>query len=119
MRKRFPDCESLIESKLILPEEVEHLKKIDEKNPHESTMMPILWAMKIVTNHAVHEKNENTSKLLLVGYLNQLQVGFDNFVTSHRKILNYAWANFPLAYTQVVHKTVYVYFLAALFRKVF
>jgi len=117
VRKRFPDCRSLIEAKLMLPEEVEQLKNIDEKNPHESTMIPILWAMKIVTNHAVHEKNESTSKLLLVGYLNQLQVGFDNYVTSHRKILNYAWANFPLAYTQVVHKTVYVYFLAALFSR--
>ena len=70
----------------------------------------------IVTNHAVHEKNEVTAKLLIVGYLNQLQVGFDNYVTNHRKILNYAWVNFPLAYTQVVHMTVYAYFFATLFR---
>ena len=70
----------------------------------------------IVTNHAVHEKNEVTAKLLMVGYLNQLQVGFDNYVTNHRKILNYAWVNFPLAYTQVVHMTVYAYFFATLFR---
>ena len=70
----------------------------------------------IVTNHAVHEKNKVTAKLLIVGYLNQLQVGFDNYVTNHRKILNYAWVNFPLAYTQVVHMTVYAYFFATLFR---
>ena len=43
----FPDYESLIKHKLLLPEEVDSLQKIDEKNPHESTMMPILWAMKI------------------------------------------------------------------------
>ena len=47
VKKRFPDYESLIEHKLLLPGEVDCLQKIDEKNPHESTMMPILWAMKI------------------------------------------------------------------------
>ena len=114
--KKFPDNDSLVQAKLLLPEEVDGFQKIVDENPHESTEVPILWAMKLVTTHAVHEKNYITARLLLVGYLNQLQVAFDNYVTYHRKILNYAWVNFPLAYAQVVHMTVYAFFFAALFR---
>ena len=119
VKERFPDYESLIESKLMLPNEVERLKKIDEKTPHESTMMPILWAKKMLTRHAVYEKNVITSKLLGVGYLSMIQPGLDEYLAGNRKVLNFSWANFPLAYTQVVIMTVYFYFLAALFRLVF
>ena len=77
VQNRFPDYESLIESKLMLPNEVERLKKIDEKTPHESTMMPILWAKKMITVHAVKndEKNIVTGKLLSYGYLSMIQPG--------------------------------------------
>ena len=77
VQNRFPDYESLIESKLMLPNEVERLKKIDEKTPHESTMMPILWAKKMITIHAVKndEKNIVTDKLLSYGYLSMIQPG--------------------------------------------
>ena len=119
VKERFPDYESLIESKLMLPNEVERLKKIDEKTPHESTMMPILWAKKMLTRHAINEKNVITSKLLGVGYLSMIQPGLDEYLAGNRKVLNFSWANFPLAYTQVVIMTVYFYFLAALFRLVF
>ena len=119
VKDRFPDYESLIESKLMLPNEVERLKKIDKKTPHESTMMPILWAKKMLTRHAVYEKNVITSKLLGVGYLSMIQPGLDEYLAGNRKVLNFSWANFPLAYTQVVIMTVYFYFLAALFRLVF
>ena len=34
---------------------------------------------------------------------------------ANRKVLNYGWVNFPLAYTQVAMISVYIYFLSALF----
>ena len=46
---RFPDYESLVVAKLMLPPEVERLEKIDLKTPHESTWTPILWATKLIT----------------------------------------------------------------------
>ena len=46
---RFPDYESLVIAKLMLPQEVERLEKIDLKTPHESTWTPILWATKLIT----------------------------------------------------------------------
>ena len=46
---RFPDYESLVIAKLMLPQEVERLEKIDIKTPHESTWTPILWATKLIT----------------------------------------------------------------------
>ena len=51
---------------------------------------------------------------------------YANFVTSfeyiedcNRKILNYGWVEFPLAYTQVATFSVYAYFFAALFGRQF
>ena len=34
---------------------------------------------------------------------------------SNRKILNYGWVNFPLAYVQVATLSVYLYLAASLF----
>ena len=44
-----------------------------------------------------------------------LQSSFDGLEQANRKILNYGWVNFPLAYVQVATISVYVYFIAALF----
>ena len=40
--------------------------------------------------------------------------GFDYIEATNRKILNYGWVNFPLAYTQVATLSVYAYELASL-----
>ena len=45
---RFPDYDSLVNAKLMLPQEVQRLEKIDHKTPHESTWTPILWALKLL-----------------------------------------------------------------------
>ncbi len=49
VQNRFPDLNSLVEAKLMLPHEVTRLEKADNKTPHESTWVPILWAMKLLT----------------------------------------------------------------------
>ena len=46
--ERFPDYESLVIAKLILPHEVERLKRTEKKTPHEMTWTPILVAMIIL-----------------------------------------------------------------------
>ena len=40
---------------------------------------------------------------------------FANIEAQNRKILNYGWINFPLAYVQVATMSVFLYFLVALF----
>ena len=47
--ERFPDYESLVKAKLMLPKEVKRLERTDQKTPHESTWAPILWAIKLLT----------------------------------------------------------------------
>ena len=44
---------------------------------------------------------------------------FEHIEDYNRKILNYGWVEFPLAYTQVATFSVYIYFGAALFGRQF
>ena len=46
--QRFPDYQSLIEARLMLPHEVERLIHADLRTPHESTWTPMLWALKLL-----------------------------------------------------------------------
>ena len=48
VQARFPDYESLINAKLMLPKEVERMKKCEKETPHEATWTPILWALKLL-----------------------------------------------------------------------
>ena len=108
---RFPDYNSLIDAKLILPHEVKMLENIDKKTPHESTWAPLLWAMRLVNKAFTQRKINIESSFVIYN----LQASFNEFESANRKVLNYGWVNFPLAYTQVVTFVVYFYFLAALF----
>ena len=107
---RFPDYDSLIKAKLMLPSEVRRLKKIDERTPHESTWAPILWAMKLLTLARMEKKITIEAPIFA-----NLQNSFDELEKANRKILNYGWVNFPLAYVQVATISVHLYFFAALF----
>ena len=40
--KRFPDFESLVDAKVLLPHELVRLNRLNEKTPHEITWLPIL-----------------------------------------------------------------------------
>ena len=52
--KRFPDDQSLIDAKLMLPNEVNKLNAIDNKNKNltvgeEVSWVPLMWATKLIT----------------------------------------------------------------------
>ena len=48
VKARFPDYESLVHAKLMLPIEVKRMKKAEIQTPHESTWTPALWALKLL-----------------------------------------------------------------------
>lgn len=114
VQQRFPSYESLVEAKLLLPHEVRRLHNVDDKTPHESSWTPLLWAMKLLTRARKEKKIEIEAPVL-----SNLQSTFQYIDTCNRKLLSYGWVNFPLAYTQVAHLAVFVYFGASLFSKQF
>ena len=110
VEKRFPDLDSLVEAKLLLPHEAEILKKIDEKSRHEATNIPLLWATRLLNKGFEEKKIKIESSFVIYN----LQGSFMEMEAKNRQILNYGWMNFPLAYTQVVTFAVYFYFFAKL-----
>ena len=109
VEERFPDEQSLVDANLMLPDEAEKLKKCSEKMLHETTWLPIMWALKLLSKARRDKKIEIEAPIF-----GQIQSKFEEIEILNRKILNYGWVNFPLAYTQVAHFSVYLYFLAAL-----
>ena len=114
MKNRFPDLDSLVAAKLLLPHEAERLERVDFRTPHESTWTPILWALKLVCR--ARAQGEVTIEPPV--YANFVSA-FEYIEDANRKILNYGWLEFPLAYTQVATFSVYAYFAAALFGRQF
>ena len=76
---RFPDYDSLVNAKLMLPQEVQRLEKIDHKTPHESTWTPILWATKMIT----HARNREKISIDPASYNNLLNC-FDKVESANR-----------------------------------
>ncbi len=110
VKNRFPDYESMIEAKLILPHEAERLRQNEVLTPHESTWTPILWALQLIQR----ARSENKITIEAPVY-SALVCSFDYIENCNRIILNYGWVNFPLAYTQVATISVFLYFLTSLF----
>ena len=77
---------------------------------HEMTWLPIMWALKLLSKARRDKKIEIEAPMFC-----QIQSRIEEIEKSNRKILNYGWVNFPLAYTQVAHFSVKFYFFAALF----
>ena len=68
---------------------------------------PILWAMKLLAR----AKQDGRIKIEPPSYAN-LQASFEQIESVNRKLLRYAWVNFPLAYTQVclvLAEYIYIY----------
>ena len=93
---RFPTYQSLIEAKVLLPHEAERLEAVDQRTHHETTYIPILWAMNLIQN----AREEGHIKVEPPAY-NGLISAFDYLENCNRRIFNHGWVNFPLAYTQV------------------
>ena len=81
---------------MLLQAERMRLEKVDRKTPHESSWTPLLWAMKLLAR----ARNEGKIKVEPPIFAS-LQSAFDKLETNNRRLLNYGWVNFPLAYTQV------------------
>ena len=94
----------------MLPHEVKRLQAVQKKTPHEYTWVPILWACKLIQR----ARTEGKITIEPPVYANLIS-SLDYIEGQNRKILNYGWINFPLAYTQVASMSVFLYFLAALF----
>ena len=110
VHSRFPDYRSLIQAKILLPHEATRLQAVDARTPHETTYIPILWAMNLITQ----ARKEGKIKVEAPVYSNLISA-FDYLETCNRRIFNHGWVNFPLAYTQVATLSVFSYFFAALF----
>jgi hypothetical protein len=72
------------------------LEKVRIQTPHEVSWVPLLWAMKLLSK----AKEEERIKIDAPIYA-QLQGSFQKIEDVNRKLLRYAWINFPLSYTQV------------------
>ena len=72
------------------------LERVRSQTPHEVSWTPILWAMKLLAR----AKQDGKIKIEPPSYAN-LQASFEQIECVNRKLLRYAWVNFPLAYTQV------------------
>ena len=114
VKARFPDLDSLVVAKLLLPHEAERLARVDCCTPHEATFTPILWALKLLCR----ARKEGKVTLEPPIYAN-LVSSFEYIEDCNRKILNFGWVEFPLAYTQIATLSGYGYFLAALFGRQF
>ena len=103
--------DSIVEDKIILPNEVKRLRALKAKAPsHEHTWAPVLWAIKLIER----ARTEGKIKIEPPVFANLIS-SLDYITTCNRNILNYGWINFPIKYTQVVTISVILYFLAALF----
>ena len=93
---RFPTYESLVKADLLLPHEKVRLETVDKITPHETTYIPILWALNLIQN----ARKDDKIKIDAPVYVNLISA-FDYLEGRNRSLLNHGWINFPLAYTQV------------------
>ena len=111
VHKRFPNYQSLVEARLMLPHEVQRLIRADLRTPHETaTWTPVLWALKLL------ERARTEGKIIIEAPVYaSLITAFEYLEIQNRKLLSYGWVNFPMAYTQVATISVFSYFFCSLF----
>ena len=69
VKSRFPDYQSLVHAKLLLPTEMKRMIKAEDLTPHESTWDPILWALKLLERARTEKKIEVTCLLCIFIFL--------------------------------------------------
>ena len=93
---RFPTYESMVKANVLLPHEKARLETVDKRTPHETTYIPILWALNLVHN-ARKDGKINVEAPVYASLIS----AFDYLEGKNRSLFNHGWINFPLAYTQV------------------
>lgn len=114
VEKRFPTYKSLQESQLLMKHELARISKVNNRSPHESSWAPLLWAMKLLSQ----ARDEGKIHMEPPVYSN-LQNAFDELERNNRKLLNFSWVNFPLAYTQIATVIATAYFSINIFARQF
>lgn len=108
--RRFPSYQSLVEANLLLPHEVRCLRYADNRTPHESTWIPILWSLRQL------ETSRSEGKIRIGDPVwASLITSFEYIENNNRRVLNHGWVNFPIAYAQVATLSVYAYFFYSIF----
>ena len=91
---------------------MEKIKVLDKMTPHETCWVPVVWAIRLLTS--AHEDDKNMRRLESPVFANLLSA-IDKIEANNRKLLNYGWVNFPLAYTQIANFSVFMYVTVSLF----
>lgn len=106
VKKRFPTLEHLVESGLLLENELSIFQSLNKKFPKPSKhWLPIVWAASIVTRARKEGRiRDDFAVKTLIDELNK-------FRGMCGSILHYDTISIPLVYTQVVTLAVYTYFL--------
>ena len=110
----FSITDSMVDAKLLLPNEATKLRRIQEKRPNETKWAPLCWALKLVAQ----ARQDGKIKLEPPVYATVQKAILEVEVTN-QKLLNFGWVNFPMAYVHVATISVYMYFVAALFGRQF
>ncbi|XP_073835880.1 bestrophin-4-like [Musca autumnalis] len=110
VKKRFPTLDHLVDAGLLVENEKQILKTINEKfAKHSKHWMPIVWASAIVTRARKEGRIRDDSSLkTLIDALN-------SFREKCMVLTFYDTMSIPLVYTQVVTIAVYTFFLASVF----
>ncbi|XP_058976712.1 bestrophin-4-like [Musca domestica] len=110
VKKRFPTLDHLVDAGLLVENEKQILKSMNEKfAKHPKHWMPIVWASAIVTRARKEGRIRDDSSLkTLIDALN-------SFREKCMVLTFYDTMSIPLVYTQVVTLAVYTFFLASVF----
>ena len=84
----------LVQQFIIL--QAERLENVSILTSHETSDIPVLWAMKLLSKAKQDKKIQMEAPCYA-----QLHGGFEKIENANYKLLKYAWINFPLSYTQV------------------
>ena len=100
VHEKYPDNDTLIRKKLLTKQEGKMLDKVRYVSHTEYIWAPLSWTSRIL-NDLGQGKKVHLDPYTLEGILKSLE----RYEASHRKLLQYGWFNFPLAYTQLATLT--------------
>ncbi|WKX96105.1 hypothetical protein Q1695_012510 [Nippostrongylus brasiliensis] len=106
VRRRFPTMNHFVTSGIMTARELDEFEGVS--SPHAKYWLPFQWVLSLIT--LARDENRIKGEVIYVSL-------FDRIAGYRQKLINlvlYDWVPVPLVYTQVVHLTVYSYFLIAL-----